>query len=401
MKTNVGVFFGGRSVEHEISVISALQAINAFDSDKYNIIPIYITKKGRWYTGDALLEMNNYKDMNALTEKVTEVFMRPEYGDYNLYSAKASGLFSKKAPVVAELHVVIPVLHGTNGEDGIFEGLLETIGIPFAGCNTLSSANGMDKITMKMILRECGVPVVDYVWFTDKEWGRDRDAIVKRVEDKLTYPVIVKPGNLGSSVGIGKASSREELIRAIDNAEQFTTRIIVEHMVEKLKEINCSVLGEADDCIASVCEEPIKSGDFLSYEDKYMGGTKTTQGMQASEKRIPAQLTDEMTKRIQDMARDTFRVLSCHGVSRIDVMVDEADDSVYVNEINTIPGSLSFYLWEATGISFTELMDRLVSLALKRKRESERKTFTYDHNIFALGGGIKGAKGAKGTKRAH
>lgn len=401
MKTNVGVFFGGRSVEHEISVISALQAINAFDSEKYHIIPIYITKKGRWYTGDALLDMSNYKDMDALTQKATEVFMRPEYGDYNLYKAQSTGFFSKKAPVVEELHVVIPVLHGTNGEDGIFEGLLETIGIPFAGCNTLSSANGMDKITMKMILRECGVPVVDYIWFTDKEWGRDRDAIVKRVEDKLTYPVIVKPGNLGSSVGIGKASNREELIKAIDNAEQFTTRIIVEHMVQKLKEINCSVLGEADDCIASVCEEPIKSGDFLSYEDKYMGGTKTNQGMQASEKRIPAQLTDDMTKKIQEMARETFRVLSCHGVSRIDVMVDEADDSVYVNEINTIPGSLSFYLWEASGVSFTQLMDRLVSLALKRKRESDRKTFTYDHNIFALGGGVKGTKGAKGTKRAH
>ncbi len=399
MKTNVAVFFGGRSVEHEISVISALQAINAFDSAKYEVIPIYISKSGRWYSGPALLDIRNYKDMQKLTESVDEVYMRPEYGDFNLYKAAGGGLFSRKSPVVAQLHVAVPVLHGTNGEDGVFEGVLETIGLPYAGCNTLASANGMDKITMKMILRSCGVPVVDYVWFTDKQWARERDAIVERVERELGYPVIVKPANLGSSVGIGKAADREQLIERIDNAEKFSQRIIVEHMIEQLKEINCSVLGDADDCEPSVCEEPIKTGDFLSYEDKYMGGTKGTQGMQASEKRIPAQLTDEMTDRIRKMAAETFRVLGCHGVSRVDVMVDEKDNEVYVNEINTIPGSLSFYLWEATGLSFTGLMDRLVELALKRRRETDRKTFTYDQNIFAMGGGVKGGvKGAKGVK---
>lgn len=397
MKTNVAVFFGGRSVEHEISVISALQAINAFDKEKYNIIPIYISKQGRWYTGDNLLDIRNYRDMKKVIEDAEEVFMRPEYGDYNLYKVN-TGMFSKRNPVVAELHVVIPVLHGTNGEDGIFEGLLETIGIPFAGCNTLSSANGMDKITMKMILRECGVPVVDYVWFTDRQWLSSKDDIISKVESKLGYPVIVKPANLGSSVGVGKASNREGLIEKVDNAEKFSQRIIVEHMIEQLKEINCSVLGDADEHESSVCEEPIKTGDFLSYEDKYMGGSKTTAGMQASEKRIPADLPEAVSEKIRCMAGETFRVLSCHGVSRVDVMVDEKDNSIYVNEINTIPGSLSFYLWEASGISFTQLMDRLVQLALKRKRAIDRKTFTYDHNIFSLGGGVKGAKGAKGAK---
>lgn len=398
MKTNVAVFFGGRSVEHEISVISALQAINAFDKEKYNIIPVYITKQGKWFTGDKLLEISNYRDMNKLVEGCEEVFMRPEFGDYNLYKAN-TGMFSKRNPVLAEIHVVIPVLHGTNGEDGIFEGLLETIGIPFAGCNTLSSANGMDKITMKMILRESGIPVVDYVWFTDHEWLSDREAIISKIEDKLGYPVIVKPANLGSSVGIGKAASRSELIEKIDNAEKFSQRIIVEHMIEQLKEINCSVLGDCDDHQSSVCEEPIKTGDFLSYEDKYMGGSKTTAGMQASDKRIPADLPEAMSEKIRKMAGDTFRVLSCHGVSRIDVMIDEKDNNVYVNEINTIPGSLSFYLWEATGIRFDQLMDKLVQLALKRKRAIDRKTFTYDSNIFAMGGGVKGAKGTKGVKR--
>lgn len=399
MKTNVAVFFGGRSVEHEISVISALQAINAFNSDKYNVIPIYISKQGLWYTGDELLDISNYKDMQGLISRSTEVFMRPEYGNYNLYKANAGGMFNRKNQVIAELHAAVPVLHGTNCEDGIFEGLLETIGLPFAGCNTLSSANGMDKITMKMILRESGIPVVDYVWFTDKEWFRRREGIIDEVEKKLGYPVIVKPANLGSSVGIGKAANREELIARVDNAEKFSQRIIVEKMISRLKEINCSVLGDADDHQSSVCEEPIKTGDFLSYEDKYMGGSKSSKGMQASEKRIPADLPEEVSEKIRKMAGETFRVLSCHGVSRVDVMIDESDGNIYVNEINTIPGSLSFYLWEATGISFEKLMDTLVDLALKRKRESERKTFSYDQNIFALGGGTKGAKGTKGKLR--
>lgn len=398
MKTNVAVFFGGRSVEHEISVLSALQAINAMDTEKYNIVPIYITKQGRWFTGPALLDIKNYKDLKSIEQKATEVYMRPVYGDFNLYEIKAGGLFSKGQRIVSEIHVAIPVLHGTNGEDGIFEGLLETIGLPFAGCNTLSSANGMDKITMKMILREEGIPVVDYVWLTDKQWIAEKDAQLKRVEEKLGYPVIVKPANLGSSVGISKAADREELIKAIDNAEKFSKRIIVEHMIENLKEINCSVLGDADEYQSSVCEEPIKTGDFLSYEDKYMGGSKSAKGMQASDKRIPAQIPEETSERIRKMAGDTFRVLSCHGVSRIDVMIDEADGNIYVNEINTIPGSLSFYLWEASGIKFKDLMDRLVQLALRRKRETDRKTFTYDHNIFAMGGGLKGTKGGKGTK---
>lgn len=404
MKTNVGVFFGGRSVEHEISVLSALQGIAAMDKEKYNIVPIYITKKGKWLTGEALLDIENYKDPAKLEEKTQEVFMRPIYGDYNVYPVKGGGLFSKGIKPIETLHVVIPILHGTNGEDGIFEGVLETIGIPFAGCNTLSSANGMDKITMKMILRSEGIPVVDYVWFTDKQWQSDQKSMIEKVEQKIGYPVIVKPANLGSSVGIGKANNREELIEKVNNAEKFSQRLIVEHCVGKLKEINCSVLGDADEHQSSVCEEPIKTGDFLSYDDKYLGGTKTNAGMQASAKRIPADLPEEVSEKIRRMAADTFRVLSCHGVSRIDVMIDETDGQIYVNEINTIPGSLSFYLWEATGIKFPELMDRLVQLALRRKRESERKTFTYDHNIFAMSPGLKGCSkgglkfGLKGSK---
>ena len=389
MKTIIGVFFGGRSVEHEISVISALQAINAFDSNKYEVIPVYITKQGKWLTGQALLDIRNYKDMKGLEGKAEEVYMKPVYGDYNLYRANTKGgLFSKKEPVVAELHIAFPVLHGSHGEDGMFQGVLETIGIPFVGCDTLSSANGMDKITMKMILRESGIPVVDYIWFTDREWLTSRESVDKKIEEDLGYPVIVKPANLGSSVGINKASDRKELDSAIENAIRFSSRIIVEHMVQNMMEINCSVLGDADHRESSVCEEPIKHKDFLTYDEKYGGGGKA--GMQASQKKIPAEIPEETSIRIQKLASETFRVLACNGVSRIDFMIDKDNGDIFVNEINTIPGSLSYYLWEETGISFNELINKLIALALKRKRDTDRKTYSYDTNIFAMGGGVKG-----------
>lgn len=393
MKTTIGVFFGGRSVEHEISILTALQAMYAIDDSRYNVIPIYISKEGRWYSGEPLMSVSNYKDMTALKSRCEEVYMNPEYGDYNLYRRKKP-LFGSH--IVATLDVAIPALHGTNGEDGVFQGLLETIGIPFAGCDTLSAAIGMDKIVMKMVLEHSDIPVVDYVWFTDKQWATTRDKWVEKIENKIGYPVIVKPANLGSSVGIARADNRQELITKVEEASRYSTRLIVEDLVENLKEINCSVLGDCDDYTTSVCEEPIKSGKILSYEDKYMGGSKGESGMQASEKRIPADISDEQTQRVRFLAGETFRVLSCHGVARVDVMIDDNTGAIYVNEINAIPGSFSFYLWEATGVPFDELMDKLVSLALKRKREQANKTVSYSQNIFALGGGSKG--GTKGGK---
>lgn len=393
MKTNIGVFFGGRSTEHEISVISANQAINAIDKSKYDVTPVYITKDGKWFTGAPLLELKNFRDIPALLKQCEPVYMRPIFGDYNLYYTNPKGMFGKKT-VECKLDVVIPVLHGANGEDGTFEGIMDSIGIPYAGCDTLSSANGMDKITMKMILRENNIPVVDYLWFTDRQWFAKRDELIGNVESQLGYPVIVKPANLGSSIGIGCARNRNELIEKVDDASRYAARIIVEHMVEQLQEINCSVLGDCDEFETSVLEEPIKSTDILSYTDKYMGGTKGTKGMQASAKKIPADLPADMTAEIKRLAGETFRVLSCHGVSRVDVIVDKATGKIYVNEINTIPGSLSFYLWEATGLTFDKLMDKLVSLAVKRNSRREQKTFSFSQNIFAMGGGAKnGMKG--------
>ena len=385
MKTKVAVFFGGRSTEHEISVISANQAISAFNPEKYEIIPIYISKDGKWYTGRELLTLSNYRNIPDLLKRATEVYMRPVYGDFNLYRVQKP-LFGKD--VYDTIDVALPVLHGTNVEDGRFEGLLETIGIPYAGCDTLSSANGMDKITMKQILRAEDIPVVDYVWFTDNDWSAKQEETVGRVEKELGYPVIVKPANLGSSIGIGAAHNREELIERVNHAARFSARIIVEHMVTALREINCSVLGDIDEYDTSVLEEPIKAEEILSYKDKYVGG-----GMHAAQKRIPAELPEETAAECKALAGATFRALGCHGVSRVDLIIDGDTGKVYVNEINTIPGSLSYYLWEAAGVPFDSLLDRLVRLALKRARVAKAKTLSFDSNIFAMGaGGVKGSK---------
>ena len=389
MKTNVGVVFGGRSVENEISVVTANQMMHAMDSEKYNIIPIYITKNGEWYSGDALMKVENYRDTKSLLAQCEQVYVRPIYGDTNLYRCK-KGFFGKE--VVAKLDVVVPALHGTNCEDGTFQGIMEFAGIPYAGCNTLASANGMDKITMKMILKECGIPVVDYCWFSDKEWFDKQSAVVERVEQKLGYPVIVKPANLGSSVGIKAAHNQEELVDAIENAIQFTNRVIVEKYVQKLKEVNCAVLGNYYDCQPSVCEVPVRSGEILSYQDKYMnGGGKQSQGMQSTVREIPANLPEETTKFIQNAACETFRALSCDGVSRIDFIIDEATGDIFVNEINTIPGSLSFYLWEYSGINFSALVDRLIEIAIRRQQDATGKVVNYGENIFSG----KAAQGAK------
>ncbi len=410
MRTTIGVFFGGRSVEHEISVISALQAIAALDEERYRAVPVYITKQGRWLTGKALLDPAAYRDMKALERHATEVYMKPLLGDHRLLRRGCLG-----ERTVAKLDVALPVLHGTNGEDGTFQGFLELTGIPYVGCGVLSSALGMDKIAAKMVLRSGGLPVIDYVWFTDREWSTRRDELIARIEAEIGYPAIVKPANLGSSVGISRARDRGELVRAVGEAAGYSSRLLVERMIEPLREINCSVLGSADRHSTSVCEEPIHSDEILSYADKYMSGggskgsgsakmsgaktappakgTAVSGGMSSTKRRIPADLPEDVATGIRHLASETFRVLGCDGVARVDFILEERDGKteIYVNEINAIPGSLSFYLWEATGLDFAALMDTLISGALRRHRDWGHKTVSYDQNIFSMGVAVVGS----------
>jgi len=384
MKINIGVIFGGRSVEHEISVISAQQAISAFDKNSYDITPIYITKTGKWYTGDALLNVDNYKNTDTLLAQCTEIYLSPTYGDFTINAVQSSIWKSK---TLGKIDIAFPIIHGTNGEDGSLQGLLELKGIPYVGCDVLSSAIGMDKIMMKMVLKESKLPVVDYTWFTDRSWHMDKEAILENI-NKIGFPVIVKPSNLGSSVGVSKAADEAQLIDAVELAGSFSNRILVERMVVDLKEINCSVLGDSANQTASVCEEPLGAGDILSYKDKYITKGSSSKGMTSTKRQIPANISKEQATLIQDLAKETFRILSCSGVSRIDFLVDKKDNKVYVNEINTIPGSLSFYLWEATDKNFGQLLKTLIDVALKRQRERDNLVVSYGENIFNMSAGL-------------
>lgn len=395
MKTRVALMFGGRSVEHEVSVISGIQAYMSMNTEKYEVIPVYLTKKNEMYVGEKVGDIASYKDIPALLEASTRVIMVNEEEGVSLvnYPVKT---FGKKVKITID--VAFPVVHGTNVEDGALQGYLKTIGIPFVGCDVTASAVGMDKYITKAILKDNDVPVLPCLLYTMEDYG-NVDAMLAEIEEKLGYPVIIKPVNLGSSVGISVAKNREELVKSVDDAYLYARKILVEHAITNLREINCAVLGDENEAIASECEEPFHSKDILSYEDKYMsgGGSKKTggsKGMAGVSRQIPANLSSEKREEVRNMAVKSFKKLGCQGVARIDFMIDEDTGALYFNEINTIPGSLSFYLWEPTGMPYAELLDRMIQLAQKRVREEENITFSFDSNILN-GASLGGSKGSK------
>ena len=393
MKINLAVIFGGKSVEHEVSVISAVQAMASLNKEKYNIIPVYMTKSNEFYTGQQLFDINSYKNIPELLTNCTECILVRSEGKVSLIRQKMKKFGSNQ---ISDIDVVFPIVHGTNVEDGALQGYIQTLDIPYVGCDVLSSAIGMDKFAMKILLKEAGFPVLDCCRFSDFE-AENIDKCLDEVEAKFSYPVIVKPINLGSSVGISKASDRRSLENSIEESFQFADRILVEPAIVKLKEINCAVVGDSEEAEASVCEEPVQCDEILSYNDKYVAGDKSggSKGMATLKRKIPAEITAEQEEFIRKTAVDAFKYLGCCGVTRIDFMIDMEDNKVYLNEINTIPGSLAFYLWEPKGVKYTELLDRLINLALKRYRKNEKINYSFDTNILSMGGSF----GAKGSKR--
>lgn len=392
MKIRVGVFFGGKSVEHEVSVISGLQAYNAFDKDKYEPIAIYITKDNELYTGEAVSDIANYKNIPELLKKSTRVFFMCEQGKVELiqYPAKKFG-----NSVVAQIDVAFPVVHGANVEDGCLQGFLRHYNIPFAGCDVMASAVTMDKYVMKTVLKDNDIPVLDCVTLNIREYQMDETTALHKVENRIAYPVIVKPVNLGSSVGIKVAKDQDQLLEAFEYAFTFGAKVLVERAIMNLREINCAVLGDYEEAEASECEEPVSSDEILSYEDKYMAGGKSgSEGMRTARRELPADLTAGRRDEIRRLAVRTFQVLNCNGVSRIDFMIDKDTDQVYVNEINPIPGSLAFYLWEALGKPYAELLDDMVKLALKREREEKNMMTSFESNILQSAN-LSGTKGVK------
>lgn len=378
---NVAVVFGGRSVEHEVSVITGLQVIENLDRENFNPIPIYISKDGRFFSGDILKDFNTFKE--GKYEEATEVFLIPQKGDRFLYSVKlVGGIFTKAHTenyIYARIDAIFPALHGTFGEDGSIQGIFEYMDIPYVGCSVSSGACGMDKVLMKDIFKANGIPVIDYIYFYRNEL-KDLQKVLKKCE-KIGYPLIVKPANLGSSIGISKASNALELSKALEVAANYDKKIIVEKCLENHREINVAILGNEEELQVSACEEPLTAEDILTYGDKYVGSSKTKMASQENQKKkLPADLKKEVQDKICQLAKESFKAIGASGVSRIDFLLK--DDEVYVNEINTLPGSMAFYLFEVEGLTFKDLLTKLLEIAINNYNEKEKNMYSYNSNLF-------------------
>lgn len=374
----IGVIFGGRSVEHEVSVITGMQIIENIDKTKYEVVPIYINNEGKWLTGNSLMDFKNFKENKFHDAK--EIILSSNYKDNNIYAnPNTLGLFGKK--VLNSIDIAFPAIHGMNGEDGTIQGLFELMDIPYVGSGVLGSSVGMDKILMKDVYKANNLPIVDYLWFYRSKWINDQDSIIKDIEEKLNYPLFIKPANLGSSIGITKAKNREGLIQSIEIAIRYDRKIIIEKAVENPREINCAVMGYDDEVITSLCEEPLGWEEILTFEDKYIKSNEKG-GKSSGERRIiPADIEDNIREEIEELAKKAFTTIDARGVSRIDFLLDE-NNNIFINEINTLPGSMSFYLWEGKDYPFIKLIDKLISIAIKVYEDKKENVYSFESNLF-------------------
>ena len=392
MKTTietVAVVFGGRSGEHEVSIITAHQVMDALEVAGYSLLPIYISKTGEWFAGQDLNNLERFKDRNLnlnKLENVWKVSLSPDRSIRTLilHPEGKKGVFKKPPQLWAD--IFFPTVHGSFGEDGTLQGLFELADVPYVGSNVLASAVGMDKSKMKDIFRAAGIPILDCLTLSRPEFQRDEKRNLLRLETFCNYPLMVKPLRLGSSIGVKRCRNSEELKYAIDVAFVLDANILVERALENFKEVNCSVMGPPEQ--ASVCEQPITQGDFLSFESKYKDGNKKTSpsgskgGMASSKRILPAPLSPSLSKSIQDLAITAFRAIGASGVARLDFLIDNSNEALFLNEINTMPGSLAFYLWEASGLPFDQLVKKVIDIALESYAAKSRTTFSFEANLL-------------------
>ncbi len=393
MKIKVGVIFGGESVEHEVSIITAVQAMNYMDSNKYEIVPIYVAKDRTWYTGKMLTEMDVYRNFDTLKRYAKKVTLVKTSEGFFLQSV--TGLFRHN---VAEIDIAFPIVHGKGAEDGSLAGFLDFIGVPYVGCNILGAALGQDKVVQRQLMELNEIPVPKYTWFYDAEYLTDSSKIIKEVK-KIGYPVIVKPARLGSSIGISIAKTEKELDKCITEAMVYDTKIIVEQVIPNLLEVNCSVFGNYEYQETSALAEMLTKNQFLTFDDKYLSGgkgktkigMKTSGKMSNSEMVIPARISKKLEDKIRELSLKTFRILNLGGTVRIDFLINRETEEVYVNEPNTIPGCLSFYMWNQSK-DYTTLLDDMITIAIKDYKNANKKTTSFDSNILSTFNGSKGMK---------
>ncbi len=390
-RTSVAVIFGGRSVEHDVSIVTGHQIMQAFSTERFDVVPVFISRDGKWYTGQALANLRNFADHDLLSQDgVDTCLLSPDTRHHGLIINPLAGRFSKSH--IKRIDVVFPAIHGTHGEDGNLQGLLELADIPYVGYATLGSALTNDKIMTKKVLRQSGVPVLPDYSFSREQWLSQPDRIFADILEQLDLPAFVKPATLGSSIGIGRADTQAMLRSSIDIAANFDRRILVEPAITDGVEINCSVIGFGDQFQASTLEQPISWDEFLSFEEKYLRGDE---GMKSAERLIPAPIDQALTSRIQQLSIDAFQALDGRGIARIDFLVRPDQGEVYLNEINTLPGSLAFYLWREDGFSAAQLVEHLLELARNAHAEKRRSIYDYQTNLVEIASqrGIKGRKG--------
>ena len=391
MKIKVALVFGGKSTEHEISIISALQSYEWFDHNKYEVFPVYLSKDNEFYFGEDLSKIENYKNIKSLISKSIKVQFEKEGSRYFIKSI-SSGLFARR--IHKEVDVAFLVVHGTNVEDGNLTGYFHTIGLPVSGPNVLSASLAMDKYVSKKFLKEEGIPVLDAILL-----NRGEEIDYKELLKKIKLPIIVKAVNLGSSIGIYIVKKEDELQDKIEAAFAFSENVLIEKMVTNLKEINCAILGDSESISVSALEEPILGNDILSFADKYLSGSKgksgdtklsksskvtnSKSGMASLSRKIPADVDKNTEMEIKNLSSKIFKLLRCSGIARLDFIMDMDDNKIYFNEINMPPGSLAYYLFEPVGISKSELADRIVNIALKQKRIEDDINFTFESNVLS------------------
>ncbi len=407
-KKVLGVFFGGRSCEHDVSIITGLQMLMAVPEEKYQAIPIYIDPKGRWYTGNGLKDIRLYTDFSPDAPGIIPVSLDLTPGSGALLTyIKAKGLFKgTEQKIVARIDCALLAFHGAHGEDGCIQGVMEMANIPYTSGGVCASALTMDKIMFKDFLKGAGLPVVPGIWFYRSRWERDAQGVLDEIE-KFSLPVVVKPASLGSSIGVTYVKTPQKLQEALDTAFSFDRKVLVEKAIEQKIELNCAVLGYEDKIEASVIEKPPEVDGLLDYEIKYGQKNKNgSAGMAALAREIPAPISDELKDRIQIISKQIFNLLDLKGVVRIDYMEDIQSHSLYVTEVNTIPGSMAYYLWEHSGLRYGDLIDRLVQYAFKAHEQKNSSSYAYISTILE-GVQLDGIKGvqldgikmeSKGTK---
>jgi D-alanine-D-alanine ligase len=393
-KQTIAVVFGGRSVEHDVSVVTGHQIMKAFDTQYYEVVPIYITRDGKWFTGEPLMNLDNFRNEVVSHKGIEQVVLSPTVQHHGLIINPVAGRLQKSE--LKRIDVVFPAIHGSHGEDGTLQGLCEMADVPYVGCAVLASAVANDKAITKAVLAQNNIPVVDGLLIHRDQWLDNREAVITQITEKLSLPVFVKPATLGSSIGVTRADTAEALVMSLEIATNFDRRVVVEKAIIGGVEINCAVMGYSGEMNASVLEQPVSWETFLTYEEKYMRGGG---GMKGAERLIPAPLTESLTAKIQQTALDAFRAIDGRGIARIDFLVYPETETVFLNEINTMPGSLAFYLWSETGLSARQVVEKLVKLAQDAYADKRKNTYNYETSLIELTAS-RGLKGVKGTKNS-